>query len=244
VTRIVQDLGSRARFDDRSVLHDGDPVGNFRDYAKIVRDEKESSPPGLLQVLDKSQNLRLRGHVERRCWLVGDDDLRIEDERHRDHSSLPLSTWELMRERIIDALRIGQRRRREQLKDSRPALSARERCMRPEGLGDLSTDGHQWIERRHGLLEDHGDLRAAKGPHPRRICLKQVPASEGDLATRDPEARAPEQTHHGSAGHWFAWPRLADQAEDLIRRQIERNVFHGVLPLRAWGQIDRQVANP
>ena len=34
--------------------------------------------------------------------------------------------------------------------------------MSQHGFGDLVADAHDRIERGHGLLEDHGDARAAK----------------------------------------------------------------------------------
>jgi len=34
-----------------------------------------------------------------------------------------------------------------------------------QNLGDLVADGHERVQRRHGLLEHHGDLAAAHAAH-------------------------------------------------------------------------------
>ena len=60
-----------------------------------------------LQLLHQPQDLRLRRHVERGRRLVGDQDLRVVDERHRDHHALAHAARELVRV-VVDAL-VGAR---------------------------------------------------------------------------------------------------------------------------------------
>ena len=50
-----------------------------------------------LQVADQVEDLRLHGHVERGGRLVGDEQLRVVDQRHRDHRALPHAAGELVR---------------------------------------------------------------------------------------------------------------------------------------------------
>ncbi len=56
------------------------------------------SPRSALERLQQLQDLRLHHHVQRRRRLVGDHQLRIARERHRDHHALLLPAGELVRE--------------------------------------------------------------------------------------------------------------------------------------------------
>ncbi len=83
------------------------------------------------------------------------------------------------------------------------------------GLGDLVADAHDGIEGGHGLLEDHGDARAAQ-------LLQFGGAGGGQLAAVE-EYRAGEprlgrqQSHDGQGGDAFTGAGFADQSEGLSR---------------------------
>src|SRR5919198_730794 len=62
-------------------VHDDHVVGRLRDHAQVVRDDDDRAPEVLLQVGHQREDLRLRRHVERGRWLVGDQEVRIVDER-------------------------------------------------------------------------------------------------------------------------------------------------------------------
>ncbi len=55
--------------------------------------------------LDEAEDLRLRRHVERGGRLVGDQERRVVDERHRDHHALAHAARELVRVVVDPALR-------------------------------------------------------------------------------------------------------------------------------------------
>ena len=59
-------------------------------------------PNSLLQALHQVEDLRLRGHVERGRRLVGDQQVGVVDERHRDHHALAHAARELVRV-VVDA---------------------------------------------------------------------------------------------------------------------------------------------
>ena len=88
---IVEYRRGRSLFDDHAPLHHDDSVGDFCDHAEIVGDEQYRGVPALLQIADKFQDLGLRGHIERRRRLVGDQKLWMERKRHRDHCALTLA---------------------------------------------------------------------------------------------------------------------------------------------------------
>ena len=54
-------------------------------------------PSRLLEIRQQLEDLRLDGDVERGGGLVGDDERRVHDERHRDHDALPHAARELVR---------------------------------------------------------------------------------------------------------------------------------------------------
>ncbi len=100
------------------------------------------------------------------------------------------------------------------------------------GFGDLVADPLHGIERRHGLLEDHGDLVAAQRPHGGLGHGQQVPdgaiAATEQRATVDPGSRRRRgEPHHGEARDALARAGLAHQRQGLTRLHREGHVVHG-----------------
>ena len=60
-------------------------------------------PNSLCRSADQVEDLRLHGDVERGGRLVGDQQLRVADQRHRDHRALPHAAGELVRV-VVDPL--------------------------------------------------------------------------------------------------------------------------------------------
>ena len=87
--------------------------------------------------------------------------------------------------------------------------------MRAQLLGDLPADGVDRRERRHRVLEDHRDLRTADGAHLALRQRHQVAAAQEDLA-RDDRVRVADQPHHGHHRDGLAGARLADDADDVV----------------------------
>ena len=83
--------------DDLPEVHDRDPVGDVADDGEVVGDEEVGEPELLLQLDEQVQHLRLDRDVERRHRLVGDDELRLQDERAGDPDALALAAAELVR---------------------------------------------------------------------------------------------------------------------------------------------------
>ncbi len=57
--------------------------------------------------LQQLQNLMLNRHVQRRGGFVGDQQLRLASDRHRDHDALLLPAGKLMRVAVEPPQRIG-----------------------------------------------------------------------------------------------------------------------------------------
>ena len=67
------------------------------DDAEVVRDQDQRHVALGDERLQQLEDLRLDRHVERRRRLVGDQQLRLAGERHRDHRPLPHPARELVR---------------------------------------------------------------------------------------------------------------------------------------------------
>ena len=66
------------------------------DQRHVVRDKDRGEADPALQFLDLQHQRSLRHHVERGRRLIHDDQLRREDERHRDHGPLPHAAAQLV----------------------------------------------------------------------------------------------------------------------------------------------------
>ena len=64
-------------------------------------------PSRVCRSFSSCQDLRLHGDVERGGRLVGDQQVRLVGERHRDHDALALPAGELMRIAREPAFRVG-----------------------------------------------------------------------------------------------------------------------------------------
>ena len=94
----AEDRVGRSPLDDPPGVHDRDLVGDLGDHAEVVGDDDDRHPQPRLKVVEERQDLRLDGDVERRRRLVGDQQLRLVGERHRDHHALAHAAGELVRD--------------------------------------------------------------------------------------------------------------------------------------------------
>ena len=65
-----------------------DTIGRFGDHAHIVRNQYNGYVPLLDHALNQPQNLRLNRHIQRRCRLIGDQQIRVTSQRHCDQDAL------------------------------------------------------------------------------------------------------------------------------------------------------------
>ena len=123
--------------------------------AEIVRDHDDRHVVLVLQALHQSQDLRLRRDVERRRRLVGDQEVGVVDQRHRDHHALAHAARELVRV-VVDPL-LGARDpdRLQQLDRAVARGFLRHVVVDEHRLGQLPADALDRVQRRHRVLEDH-----------------------------------------------------------------------------------------
>ena len=95
--RVQKNLLNRALFNDPSGIHHDDIVRHFRNNTEVVRDKHDAAVDFGAHLTQQVENLRLNRDVQCGCRLVGDNQLGIAGQRHRNHDALPHAARELMR---------------------------------------------------------------------------------------------------------------------------------------------------
>ena len=98
---VEENLLHRPLFDDAAGVHHDDVVRHLRDDAEVVRDEHNAAVDSGAHLAQQVENLRLNGDVQRGRRLVGDDELRVAGQRHRNHHALPHTAGQLVRIALI-----------------------------------------------------------------------------------------------------------------------------------------------
>ncbi len=174
-------------------------IRDAADDAEIMGDEEHSHAEPALQLLEKLEDLRLHGDVERGGRLVGDQQLGLVGERHGDHHPLALAARELMGEGVEPFGGVADADEVEEFERALAGRLAGEALVQLQDLADLPRHGVQRVERGHRLLEDHGDV---------------VAAHLAQLVLRRGEKVAPLEEH--AAGRVRGW-RVLQELEDRER---------------------------
>ena len=230
--RIAEDVVQVARFDDLAAIHHHHVVGDVGDHPEIVGDHQQRHAQLGLQVLHEAQDLGLDGDVERGGRLVGDQQRRPADQRHRDHRPLAQAARQLERISAQRPLGIGEADHAQHVDrecidlsaaELAPVLAA-ERAARPgavqlDRLADLVAHRVQCRQRGHRLLEDDGNLAAPDAPHGRAGAVDPGNVDDAFVDARILEedragsdgGGARQQAHDGLAAHRLAGAGFADQ---------------------------------
>ncbi len=209
------------------------------DHREIVADEQDRQAALGAERGEQIEDFRLHGDVERRRRLVGDQQLGAAGERHGDHHPLPLAARQRERIGAGEPIGIAQPHPLQQSNRLRAGPRARPAAMQPQRFGDLIADAMQRVERRHRLLEHHGDAVAAQRLHLGFAGAGDVAALE---ANRAADLRAlGQKTHDGERRNRLAGAGLADDAERLALLQRERDAAHDPFQPAGAGQVDAEV---
>ena len=188
------------------------------------------------QLVEDAQHLRLHRHVERRGRLVGDQQLRLGDQHHRDHHALAHAARDLVRIELVDALAGRGCCTASSIASARCRASPRgEPLVQAAGLGDLLADGHHRVQREFRILHDHRDAAAADVAHRALRQAQQVDAVEGRAGRRATVAGSADQAR-GCARpvSRLARAAFADDAEPLAAER-EGDAAHRLDgAARAW----------
>ena len=111
--------------DDAAGVHHEDAVAERRDEAEVVADEDQAHAALGDEAVEDAEHLELDGNVERRGRLVGDQEVGLGDQHHRDHRALAHAAGELVRVGVEDAGGIADLHRGEHGEDALAQLAAR-----------------------------------------------------------------------------------------------------------------------
>ena len=95
--RRLEDLFDWASLNDLAAPHDRNFISDDANDAEIVTDEDASQAELTVGYLQKGENLRLHGDVERRCRFVSQNQGWAQDNSPRDGDALALAAGELVR---------------------------------------------------------------------------------------------------------------------------------------------------
>ncbi len=110
-----------------------------------MRDEQHGHASCRLDLADQCQYLCLRRHVECRGRLVGNENIGLERERHRDHRALALPARDLVRIGLEHSFRIGKMHGGKHLQHASPPGFSTHRLVDLDRFLDLPPDGEHRI---------------------------------------------------------------------------------------------------
>ncbi len=236
VARRFENLRHRPLLAHLALTHHDHVVGDLADHAEVVADEQHAHAVARFQARQQLEDLALHRHVERRGRLVGDQQLRLAGERHRDHHALLLAARQLVRIRGKAPLRLRQADLGEQAFGALPGGAARQPQMPDQRLGDLVADREHRVQRCHRLLEHARDVAAAQALQLGQACGEQVAALEADAARAlGVVGQQVEDRHRGDA---LARARLADQRDGRVLGHVESNTAHRIDTLDRAARLD------
>ena len=208
-------------------IHHQHVISHLRHHTQVMGDQHDRRPELLLQIRQQIQDLRLHRHVQGRRRLVRDQQVRVVDERHRDHRPLPHPTRELMRILIEPPRRLRNTHPAQHV--HRPAAglaSAGLRMMHPVRLSDLPTHRVVGVQRRQRILEDHRHVPAPQPPHLLLTQPHQLTPTHRDLP-RDGRPLRVVQTEDRQRRDALTGTRLTHDPQRATPLHGERHTVHG-----------------
>ena len=208
-------LVDRRLLDHLAGVHHDDALRRLRHHAHRVGDQHDRHAEALFHVLQQLEDLRLDGDIERGGRLVGDQELGIAGQRHRDHDALAHAAGELVRKVVEPLVGVRNLHQPQHLDGLVDGTFAAEAFVPAQHLGDLLADGVDRIERGHRLLEHHRDVLGADTVHLAGVERHEVAALIEDLARDDLARRHRDQLQHRHRRDGLAAAGFADHAERL-----------------------------
>ena len=195
VLRALQHVVLAAHLHQVTQAQHGHAVRQLGHHAEVVRDEQHPGAVPALQLQHQLEHLLLRGDVQRGGGLVGDQQHRLEHQRHRDHDALALPARQLVRVAGHHAVGVGQQHLLDDGAHLGAALGGRQRGVLGQHLVDLVAAGHHRVQGRHRLLEDHRHARGAQFTQARQGGVRDVLALQQDAPAGHRQLLG-QQPHH------------------------------------------------
>ena len=194
-------------------------------------------------VLQQLEDLRLDRHVERGRRLVGDQELRLAGQRHRDHRALPHPAGELVRV-VLQALSLALGIPTWSSSSTAAAVRLARGPCRSASRGARGSAGRSSAPG-SGEVIGSWKIIAISRPRIARSCSSfsvragrwppNIARAAGDAAVAGED---PEQCERGDA---LPAARLADDPERLARRDVEGDPVDGVDEPAARPELDVEV---
>ena len=227
VLRLAEQRRDVGLLDDLAGVHDRHPVAHLGDDAEVVGDEDDRGAGLVAQVAHQVEDLGLDRHVERGRRLVGDEQLGLAGERHRDHHPLRHAARHLVRVGLrAAAAGSGMptiRSSSSAARAGRPCASCRDGARGPRRSGGRRPDR---VQRRLGCWK----IMLIRSPRILRISssdsLSRSWPSNRTSPRLDP-AGLGDEPHDRQAGHALAAAGLADETHDLAAVDVEVDAVDG-----------------
>jgi hypothetical protein len=183
--------------------------------------------------------VRLDRHVERGGRLVGDEQVRLAQHRHRDHHALAHAAGELVRILVDALMRLGDAHPVEHADGGVGRLALAHALVLHQHLGQLAAHREIRVQRRHRVLEDHRHAPAADGVHLGcRHADEFAPTIAG--AAGGP-AVGSQEPHHRHEDLTLAGAGFADDSESLALLHTETHAVDCFDESLRGGEADGQV---
>jgi hypothetical protein len=194
-----------------------------------------------LQFLDELEDLRLHGDVQRRGRLVGDEEVWVAGQRHRDHGALAHPARELVRIVVNARVWLGDPYPLEHVDGVPARLLLGHVVVHAVSLDDLVTDCVERVQCRQRVLEDHRHPLAAQPAYLLFGRRDQLVPAEPDLAGHI-RVHPTVQPEDAEAGHALARARLPHDAQRPPTLETERQTVDGLDEPIVGREVDAQVA--
>ena len=148
VLRRLEDLLHWTLFDDLTGVHHDHALAQAGDHTEVVRDQDDRGMRLLVEVAQQLEDLRLHGDVERGGRLVGEQQRRLAQQRHRDHDALAHAAREFVRIEPDAPRGLGDADALEHAHGDGERLGAADAAVRRQHLRQLIAHPHVRVERR------------------------------------------------------------------------------------------------
>ena len=193
---------------------------------QIVADHQDRHIAFPVQLLQKPQNLRLNGHIQRRSGLVGQKNFWVADNGRRDHHALQHTAGQLVGKFVVHRFRVVQLHAIHDLQRDAPALLFGHIGVDTQRLLHLRANAHDGVHGGHGFLEHHAQLFTQNVQNLGIGTLEDLAAVQSDAAFLL-RLSAGQQTADAHGGDGLSASAFSHQTDDLTLRNGKGDVIHG-----------------
>ena len=205
---VREDVVDSPLLDELAEVHHHYAIAEVAHDTQVVADEQEGHTEALLQIAQEVENLRLDGDVQTRHDLVADDQLRLEHEGTGETDALPLAAAELPG--IAVQVACGETYLLEHARCLLASLRSVADAVDRKGVRQRLADRHRRAKCAVRILEHVLDPASQLAPDfsiDHRLSVE-----------RDHPRRCGLDPHEHPRQRALAAPALADQPDDLARR--------------------------